>query len=179
MRFATILILLSTILSLSKPTPILDNKRIQIADNKIIEFTNKDVVYHTPDFPEMTQFNIIAQDKLQDAENHRIADEAKRLQALEATQKAQAVTSPAVTQNASTGLPSGLEQLKNCESGGDYAKNTGNGYYGAYQYDLQTWGNFMGYVRPDLAPPAVQDAKFLQTYTARGASPWPVCGRFL
>ena len=59
------------------------------------------------------------------------------------------------------------------ESGGNYAENTGNGYYGAYQYDLGTWGNYDGYARPDLAPPAVQDAKAAATYAARGCSPWP------
>lgn len=59
------------------------------------------------------------------------------------------------------------------ESGGNYAANTGNHYYGAYQYDLGTWGNYGGYARPDLAPPAVQDAKAAQTYAARGCSPWP------
>jgi membrane protein involved in colicin uptake len=59
------------------------------------------------------------------------------------------------------------------ESGNNYATNTGNGYYGAYQYDLGTWANYGGYSRPDLAPPDVQDAKAHETYAARGCSPWP------
>jgi hypothetical protein len=66
-------------------------------------------------------------------------------------------------------------RLRQCESGGNYAINTGNGYYGAYQYDLRTWGNYGGYSRPDLAPPTVQDAKARETQSARGWSPWPVC----
>ncbi len=71
------------------------------------------------------------------------------------------------------------EQLRLCEAGGDYAKNTGNGYFGAYQYNLSTWGNFGGYARPDLAPPAVQDAKAQATQAARGWAPWPSCARKL
>lgn len=70
-------------------------------------------------------------------------------------------------------------QLRYCEAGGDYTKNTGNGYYGAYQYNLGTWGNYGGYTRPDLAPPEVQDAKARETQARRGWSPWPACAREL
>lgn len=59
------------------------------------------------------------------------------------------------------------------ESGCNYSINTGNGYYGAYQFDVGTWGGYGGYSRADLAPPAVQDAKFQETYARRGCSPWP------
>ena len=77
------------------------------------------------------------------------------------------VTNP----NASSGDV--FARIRARESGGNYATNTGNGYYGAYQYDLGTWGNFQGYARPDQAPPAVQDAKAAETYARRGCSPWP------
>lgn len=70
-------------------------------------------------------------------------------------------------------------QLRYCEAGGDYARNSGNGYYGAYQYNLGTWANYGGYARPDLAPPEVQDAKARATQAARGWSPWPACARKL
>lgn len=66
-----------------------------------------------------------------------------------------------------------FERIRQRESGGNYATNTGNGYYGAYQYDLGTWNNYGGYARADLAPAAVQDAKAAQTYAQRGCSPWP------
>lgn len=69
--------------------------------------------------------------------------------------------------------------LRQCEAGGNYATNTGNGYYGAYQYNLGTWANYGGYARPDLAPPAVQDAKARETQARRGWSPWPACARKL
>lgn len=66
-----------------------------------------------------------------------------------------------------------FERIRMRESGGNYAINTGNGYYGAYQYDLGTWNNYGGYARADLAPAAVQDAKAAETYAQRGCSPWP------
>lgn len=68
-------------------------------------------------------------------------------------------------------------RLRACESGGNYSTNTGNGYYGAYQYDQATWNNYGGYSTADQAPPSVQDAKAQETYAARGSSPWPTCGR--
>lgn len=67
-----------------------------------------------------------------------------------------------------------LEKLRSCE--GSYTSNTGNGYYGAYQYDIGTWGNYKGYPNAAVAPPAVQDEKVWETYQRRGWSPWPNCG---
>lgn len=60
-----------------------------------------------------------------------------------------------------------------CESGGDYSINTGNGYYGGWQFDSGTWDAYgdSGYAEAHLAPPAVQDA-------AAAAVPydaWPNC----
>lgn len=75
--------------------------------------------------------------------------------------------------NYSAGAGGILERIRQRESGGNYATNTGNGYYGAYQYDIGTWNNYGGYARADLAPAAVQDAKAAQTYAQRGCSPWP------
>jgi transglycosylase-like protein len=69
--------------------------------------------------------------------------------------------------------------LRYCEAGGNYTRNSGNGYYGAYQFSLSTWADYDGYVRPDLAPPAVQDAKAKATEAARGWAPWPACARKL
>lgn len=68
-----------------------------------------------------------------------------------------------------------LARLRSCE--GSYTSNTGNGYYGAYQYDIQTWGNYQGYPNAAVAPPAVQDQKVWETYQRRGWQPWPSCSR--
>jgi len=68
-----------------------------------------------------------------------------------------------------------LARLRSCESGGNYDRNSGNGYYGAYQYDISTWANWGGFARADLAPPSVQDEKAWETYKRRGWQPWPSC----
>lgn len=69
--------------------------------------------------------------------------------------------------------------LRICESGGNYADNTGNGFYGAYQFDITTWNGYGGYTLPSAAPPAIQDQKAQMTQAVRGWSPWPSCSRQL
>lgn len=73
----------------------------------------------------------------------------------------------------------GWQKLRFCESGGNYANKRNPLYRGAYQFDYATWSNYGGYYDPADAPPAVQDAKAADTYRRRGASPWPLCGRFV
>ena len=71
-----------------------------------------------------------------------------------------------VAQAATGGRAEWLLKLRMCESGGIYATNTGNGFYGAYQFMISTWNNIASKtgrqhlvgVRPDLASPADQDA---------------------
>ena len=66
-----------------------------------------------------------------------------------------------------------LSRLRSCE--GSYTSNTGNGYYGAYQFDKRTWGKYGGYEVASDAPASVQDQKAWETYKARGWQPWPTC----
>jgi peptidoglycan hydrolase-like protein with peptidoglycan-binding domain len=63
-------------------------------------------------------------------------------------------------------------QLRRCESGNRYAVNTGNGYYGAYQFSLGTWASVGGTGLPSDAKPAEQDYRALMLYRKRGWSPW-------
>lgn len=93
--------------------------------------------------------------------------------------KARAAVKPVAKAVYGGTLDGAFALLRQCEAGGNYATNTGNGYYGAYQYNLGTWANYQGYARPDLAPPAVQDAKAKETQARRGWSPWPACARKL
>ncbi len=67
-------------------------------------------------------------------------------------------------------------KLRMCESSGRYATNTGNGYYGAYQFDLPTWRSVGGQGRPDQATPAEQDYRALYLYRMRGWQPWQCAG---
>lgn len=70
-------------------------------------------------------------------------------------------------------------RLRQCESGGNYATNTGNGFYGAYQFDLRTWRG-LGYSgSPAGAAAATQDAAAHRLQAQRGWQPWPACSRKL
>ena len=68
--------------------------------------------------------------------------------------------------------------LRKCESSNNYSINTGNGYYGAYQFDLATWRSVGGSGYPYQASPAEQDARALILYRMRGWQPWE-CARIL
>lgn len=74
-------------------------------------------------------------------------------------------------------FPTMLAELRGCESGGNYSINTGNGYYGAYQFNQGTWNSVGGSGRPDRNPPHVQDEMATRLYESRGWSPWPSCSR--
>jgi hypothetical protein len=82
---------------------------------------------------------------------------------------------PAVAHDRS--FPTMLQQLRQCESGGNYGINSGNGYYGAYQFNLQTWRGVGGSGYPHQNPPHVQDEMATRLYESRGWSPWPSCSR--
>jgi resuscitation-promoting factor RpfB len=70
----------------------------------------------------------------------------------------------------SSNLSTWLAKLRGCESGGNYADNTGNGYYGAYQFSSSTWNSLgTGYARADLAPPSVQDSAIVKNTNRSGA----------
>ena len=69
--------------------------------------------------------------------------------------------------------------LRQCESGGNYAINTGNGYYGAYQFSQATWTG-LGYPgRPDQASPATQDQAAQKLQARSGWGQWPACSAAL
>ena len=73
--------------------------------------------------------------------------------------------------------PENFHKLRVCESSDNYQADTGNGYYGAYQFSASTWQS-LGYSgRPDQAAPATQDQAARRLYDQRGWEPWPACAR--
>ena len=77
------------------------------------------------------------------------------------------------------GSDTDFARLRACESGGRYGTDTGNGYYGAYQFDLGTWHS-LGYGgNPANSAPSTQDAAAHQLQADRGWQPWPSCARHL
>jgi hypothetical protein len=92
--------------------------------------------------------------------------------------RAAAATAPAGQAAAgSASAPGHLQAIAACESGGNYSTNTGNGFYGAYQFTQSTWESVGGTGNPAAASPAEQDRRAAMLYAQQGSSPWPVCGR--
>lgn len=81
---------------------------------------------------------------------------------------------------ASAATADDFARLAQCESGGNYQINTGNGYYGAFQFDARTWHG-LGYSGlPHEASPATQNEAAYKLYNSRGGwSAWPACSRKL
>ena len=111
-------------------------------------------------------------------------NEVKRLAAERAAAEAAAAAAAAAASYTSStssysgggGAGGSLAGIRACESGGNYSTNTGNGFYGAYQFDQQTWNSVGGSGNPANASPAEQDARAQALINSRGSSPWPSCG---
>ena len=70
------------------------------------------------------------------------------------------------------------DDLARCESGGNWAINTGNGYYGGLQFNVGTWESYGGAAfaaYPHEATREEQIAVAEQLRAARGYQPWPAC----
>ncbi len=78
----------------------------------------------------------------------------------------------------SSGWSVNWDAIANCESTNNWSINTGNGYYGGLQFDIQTWlgaGGGAYAPRADLASKDQQIAIAEVVYASRGLSPW-ACG---
>jgi hypothetical protein len=70
------------------------------------------------------------------------------------------------------------DDLARCESGGNWAINTGNGYYGGLQFSLGTWQQYGGGDYAAYPHEATRDEQILvaeRLRAARGYAPWPAC----
>jgi uncharacterized protein YabE (DUF348 family) len=72
------------------------------------------------------------------------------------------------------------DRLAQCESGGNWSINTGNGYYGGLQFSLQTWRAYGGSGYPHENSKAEQIRIAEKVRSARGHyGDWPACARKL
>ncbi|NYJ75233.1 transglycosylase family protein [Allobranchiibius huperziae] len=72
------------------------------------------------------------------------------------------------------------DRVAACESGGNWAINTGNGFYGGLQFTQQTWAGYGGTAyaaRADLASRSAQIAVAQKVLASQGAGAWPVCSK--
>jgi hypothetical protein len=67
--------------------------------------------------------------------------------------------------------------VADCESGGNWRTNTGNGHYGGLQFSLRTWQSHGGSGLPSDAPAWRQSEIAEQVRTASGLGAWPHCGQ--
>lgn len=64
-----------------------------------------------------------------------------------------------------------------CESGGNWGINTGNGYYGGLQFTMGTWRANGGSGSPHHASREEQIRVANNVLSSQGIGAWPVCGR--
>jgi resuscitation-promoting factor RpfB len=71
------------------------------------------------------------------------------------------------------------DQIAQCEAGGNWAINTGNGYYGGLQFSLCTWRANGGSGLPSDASREEQIAVGQRVQASQGWGAWPACTRKL
>ncbi len=113
---------------------------------------------------------------------HRRPSKATRAIAVAGVASA-AVAAPLMAAgNASAATASEWDAVAQCESGGNWSINTGNGYYGGLQFSASTWAGFGGtkYASTaDQATKAQQIEIAEKVLAGQGKGAWPVCGKGL
>ncbi|MFG2970118.1 MULTISPECIES: transglycosylase family protein [unclassified Streptomyces] len=81
--------------------------------------------------------------------------------------------------SASAATASEWDTVAQCESGGNWSINTGNGYYGGLQFSASTWAAYGGTAyaaQANQATKAQQITIAEKVLAAQGKGAWPVCG---
>jgi len=71
------------------------------------------------------------------------------------------------------------DQVARCESGGNWAINTGNGYHGGLQFSSGTWASHGGGQYAPAANMATKEEQIAvaeRVLASQGKGAWPVCG---
>jgi resuscitation-promoting factor RpfA len=69
------------------------------------------------------------------------------------------------------------DAIAQCESGGNWSINTGNGYFGGLQFKMSTWRANGGVGNPANATREQQIAVAERVLVSQGIGAWPVCGK--
>ncbi|WNZ10990.1 transglycosylase family protein [Streptomyces sp. 11x1] len=114
---------------------------------------------------------------------HRRPSKAARAVAVAGVTGAAAIAAPLMAAgSASAATASEWDAVAQCESGGNWSINTGNGYYGGLQFAASTWAGYGGtqYASTaDQATKAQQIAIAEKVLAGQGKGAWPVCGKGL
>ncbi|GHD34239.1 transglycosylase family protein [Streptomyces galbus] len=84
--------------------------------------------------------------------------------------------------NASAATTSEWDAVAQCESGGNWSINTGNGYYGGLQFSASTWAAYGGTAYASTADKASKSQQIEiaeKVLASQGKGAWPVCGKGL
>ncbi|MFI7298299.1 transglycosylase family protein [Streptomyces sp. NPDC050121] len=110
---------------------------------------------------------------------HRRPSKATRVAAL-AGVTGVAIAAPLMAAgNASAATASEWDAVAQCESGGNWSINTGNGYYGGLQFSASTWAAYGGTqyaAQANQASKSQQIAVAEKVLASQGKGAWPVCG---
>jgi hypothetical protein len=68
------------------------------------------------------------------------------------------------------------DAVAQCESGGNWRADTGNGFYGGLQFKQSTWDENGGVGNPAVASRDQQIAVANRVLTTQGPGAWPKCG---
>ncbi|WP_422746202.1 transglycosylase family protein [Mycobacterium sp. WMMD1722] len=68
------------------------------------------------------------------------------------------------------------DSVADCESGGNWATNTGNGHYGGLQFKQATWSSHGGRGNPAAASRGEQIVVAERVLAKQGIKAWPKCG---
>jgi LysM repeat protein len=113
---------------------------------------------------------------------HRRPSKASRVIAIAGVTGA-AVAAPLMAAgNASAATASEWDAVAQCESGGNWSINTGNGYYGGLQFSASTWSGYGGTKYASTADQATKDQQIEiaeKVLASQGKGAWPVCGKGL
>jgi len=86
---------------------------------------------------------------------------------------------PATAPSAAQAPVSTWDKVAQCESGGNWATSTGNGFHGGLQFTASTWRSFGGSGMPHQASRTEQIAVAERVLDAQGWKAWPACSRKL
>ncbi|MCF1599620.1 LysM peptidoglycan-binding domain-containing protein [Streptomyces muensis] len=84
----------------------------------------------------------------------------------------------AATGNAAAADSAVWDRIAQCESGGNWHINTGNGYYGGLQFAASTWRAYGGTAYAPTADRASKDQQIAvatKVQRAQGWGAWPIC----
>lgn len=89
---------------------------------------------------------------------------------------AASLTTSTVEANAAPVVTPNWDAVAQCESGGNWQANTGNGEYGGLQFKPATWTRYGGVGNPAAASREEQIAVANRVFADQGVEAWPKCG---